>query len=80
MGAFVCLECIPHSQVYIVHRCFVLDDTLEGVLQFVAEAYAKMAHVDTYHGVNEHTVHLVFSVEHATYTSRHEGRHALVQE
>ena len=74
------LEYISHSQVYIVHRGLVLNDTLEGVLQLVAEAYGEVAHVDTHHGVDEHAVHLVLGVEDTTYASRYEGRHALVEE
>ena len=67
------LEYISHSQVYIVHRGLVLNDTLEGVLQFVAEAYGEVAHVDTYRGVDEHTAHLVLGVENTTHASCHEG-------
>ena len=73
------LECIPYAQAYIVHRSLVLDESLEVVLQLIAEADAEVAHIDTYHGVYEHTVHLVLSVEDATYASRHEGRYALVE-
>ena len=66
--------------MYIVHRGLVLNDTLEGVLQLVAKAYAEVAHIDTHHGVDEHAVHLVLSVENTTHASRYEGRHALVEE
>ena len=73
-------ERVAHAEVYVVHRSAVLDDTLEGVLKLVAEAYGEVAHVDTYHGVDEHAVHLVLGVEDTTYASRYEGRHALVEE
>jgi len=74
------LEGVAYAEMHIVHRSLVLDDTLEGSLQLVAEANAEVAHIDTYHGVDEHTVHLVLGVEDATYASRHEGRYALVEE
>ena len=66
--------------MYIVHRGLVLNDTLEGVLQLIAEAYAEVAHVDTHHRVDEHAAHFILCVENTTHTSRYEGRYALVEE
>ena len=74
------LECIPYAQAYIVHRSLVLDESLEVVLQLITEADAEVAYIDTHHGIDEHTVHPILGVEDATYTSRHEGRYALVEE
>ena len=65
-------ERVAQAEVYVVHRGLILDDTLKGMLQLVAEAYGEVAHVDAHHGVDEHTVHLVLGVEDTTHASRYE--------